>query len=61
MDASEKFKLLEYFKIKTKGEWYTSIAGKLVLKTAFELDSFHLTKMLLGFPHMKGLKLEVME
>ena len=36
MDLNEKFELLEYYKIKTSGEWYNSIAGDLVLKTRFE-------------------------
>ncbi len=50
MEASEKFKLLEYFKIKTKGEWYTSIAGKLVLKTAFEFGFLSSYKNVIGIP-----------
>ena len=33
MEEDDKFKLLEYYKLKTVGEWYTSIAGDLVLKT----------------------------
>ena len=32
----ERFKLLEYYKIKFKGEWYNKIAGKLVLKASTE-------------------------
>ncbi len=36
MDINEKFDLLEYYKIKTSGEWYSSIVGNLVLKTRFE-------------------------
>ena len=36
MTDDEKFQLLEYYKFKTKGEWYTSISGNLVLKTLFE-------------------------
>ncbi len=32
----ERFKWLEYFKIKFKGDWYTRIAGKLVLRTNIE-------------------------
>ncbi|WP_375323615.1 outer membrane protein assembly factor [Flagellimonas sp. GZD32] len=32
----ERFKLLEYFKIKFKGDWYTPIVGKLVLRTNAE-------------------------
>ena len=33
----ERFKWLEYYKIKFKGTWYTKIAGKLVLRTNTEL------------------------
>ena len=36
MELNEKFELLEYYKIKTSGEWYSSITGNLVLKTRFE-------------------------
>ena len=36
MDLNEKFDLLEYYKIKTSGEWYSVIKGDLVLKTRFE-------------------------
>ncbi|MFC2147734.1 outer membrane protein assembly factor [Bacteroidota bacterium] len=32
----ERFKWLEYFKIKFKGDWYTRIVGKLVLRTNIE-------------------------
>jgi outer membrane protein insertion porin family len=32
----ERFKLLEYYKIKFRGDWYTSIVGKLVLRTNAE-------------------------
>ncbi len=32
----ERFKLLEYFKIKFKGDWYTPIVGKLILRTNAE-------------------------
>ena len=32
----ERFKWLEFYKIKFKGDWYTKIAGKLVLKPSFE-------------------------
>ena len=32
----ERFKWLEFYKIKFKGEWYTRIFGKLVLKTQTE-------------------------
>jgi len=50
MEAADKFKLLEYFKIKTKGEWYTSIVGKLVLKTAFEFGFLSSYKDVIGIP-----------
>ena len=50
MEPEDKFKLLEYFKIKTKGEWYTSIAGKLVLKTAFEFGFLSSYKDVIGIP-----------
>lgn len=36
-DASEKYKWVEYHKWKFKAEWYTSIVGKLVLKTSAKL------------------------
>jgi outer membrane protein insertion porin family len=32
----ERYKWLEFYKIKFKGEWYTKLAGKLVLKPTFE-------------------------
>ena len=32
----ERYKWLEFYKIKFKGEWYTKLAGKLILKTTFE-------------------------
>ena len=32
----ERFKLLEFFKIKFKGDWYSRITGKLVLRTNAE-------------------------
>lgn len=32
----QRFKWLEYFKIKFKGDWYTQIVGKLVLRTNIE-------------------------
>ena len=32
----ERFKLLEFFKIKFKGDWYSQITGKLVLRTNAE-------------------------
>ncbi|GLU42623.1 outer membrane protein assembly factor [Allomuricauda sp. NBRC 101325] len=32
----ERFKLLEYFKIKFKGDWYTTLVDKLVLRTNAE-------------------------
>ncbi|AWX45197.1 Outer membrane protein assembly factor BamA [Flagellimonas maritima] len=33
----ERFKLLEFYKIKFKGDWYTQLVGKLVLRTNAEL------------------------
>src|SRR5690606_24054828 len=32
----ERYKLLEFYKIKFKGDWYTSLVGKLVLRTNAE-------------------------
>lgn len=32
----ERFKWLEYYKVKFKGDWYTRLAGKLVLRTGTE-------------------------
>jgi len=32
----ERYKWLEFYKIKFKGEWYTKLAGKLILKPTFE-------------------------
>jgi outer membrane protein insertion porin family len=32
----ERYKWLEFYKIKFKGEWYTKLAGKLILRPAFE-------------------------
>jgi outer membrane protein insertion porin family len=32
----ERYKWLEFYKIKFKGEWYTKLAGKLILKPSFE-------------------------
>lgn len=32
----ERFKWLEFYKIKFKGDWYTRIAGKLILKPSIE-------------------------
>src|SRR5690606_21176221 len=32
----ERFKLLEYYKIKFKGDWYTTLTGKLVLRANAE-------------------------
>jgi len=33
---SERFKFLEYYKIKFKGDWYTTLVGKLVLRSNAE-------------------------
>jgi outer membrane protein insertion porin family len=32
----ERYKWLEFYKIKFKGEWYTKLVGKLILKPSFE-------------------------
>ncbi len=32
----KRYKWLEFYKIKFKGEWYTKLAGKLILKPSFE-------------------------
>ena len=32
----ERFRWLEFYKIKFKGDWYTSIVDKLVVKSGFE-------------------------
>ena len=32
----ERFKLLEYYKVKFRGDWYTQLVGKLVLRTNAE-------------------------
>jgi outer membrane protein insertion porin family len=32
----ERFRLLEYYKVKFKGDWYTTLVGKLVLRTNAE-------------------------
>lgn len=32
----ERFKLLEFYKVKFKGDWYTTLVGKLVLRTNAE-------------------------
>ncbi len=37
LDAEEKYKWLEYYKIKIKGKWYTSFTDKLVLMTNAEM------------------------
>ena len=37
LDAAEKYKWLEYYKIKAKGKWYTSFTDKLVLMTNAEM------------------------
>ncbi len=50
LDDDEKFKLLEYYKIKTKGEWYTSIAGNLVLKTLYEFGFLSSYNKDIGIP-----------
>lgn len=37
LDPSEKYKWLEYYKIKAQGKWYTSFTDKLVLMTNAEM------------------------
>ncbi len=37
LDLEEKYKWLEYYKISYKGKWYTSLPGKFVLMSNFEL------------------------
>ena len=50
MDDNEKFKLLEYYKIKASGEWYNSIIGNLVLKTRFEFGFMSSYNDKIGIP-----------
>ena len=50
MEEDDKFKLLEYYKLKTIGEWYTSIAGDLVLKTQFEFGLLGAYNQDIGIP-----------
>ncbi|MFY9243320.1 MAG: outer membrane protein assembly factor BamA [Polaribacter sp.] len=37
LDAAEKYKWLEYYKLNAKGKWYTSFTDKLVLMTNAEM------------------------
>lgn len=37
LDAAERYKWLEYYKIKAQGKWYTSFTDKLVLMTNAEM------------------------
>lgn len=37
LDPSERYKWLEYYKLKAKGKWYTSFTDKLVLMTNAEM------------------------
>lgn len=50
MDDEEKFKFLEYKKIKTEGTWYNSISGNLVFKTHFEFGFLSAYNDDLGLP-----------
>ena len=50
MGDDEKFKLLEYYKIKTRGEWYTPIIENLVLKTQFEFGFLAAYNTEIGIP-----------
>jgi outer membrane protein insertion porin family len=50
MNDQEKFKFLEYKKIKTQGTWFNAIAGDLVLKTHFEFGFLSAYNQELGLP-----------
>lgn len=39
LSGNEKYKWLEYYKIKFSADWYTNIVGKLILRTHFETAS----------------------
>ncbi len=50
MPDEDKFKFLEYYKIKTRGEWYTELVSKLVLKTSFEFGFLSAYNDAVGIP-----------
>tara|TARA_B100000674_G_scaffold497283_1_gene530425 strand:+ start:1097 stop:3589 length:2493 start_codon:yes stop_codon:yes gene_type:complete len=50
MPEEDKFELLEYYKIKTRGEWYTELVSKLVLKTSFEFGFLSAYNDAVGIP-----------
>ena len=50
MNDQEKFRFLEYNKIKTQGTWFNAIAGDLVLKTHFEFGFLSAYNKELGLP-----------
>lgn len=39
LEPKERFKWLEYYKLRFSADWYTNIVGKLVLRTHFETGS----------------------
>ena len=50
MDDQQKFKFLEYMKVKTEGTWFNSLIGNLVLKTHFEFGFLSAYNDQLGIP-----------
>ena len=57
----EKFRWLEYYKLKFNGEWHTSIIGKLVFKAQTDFGSLESTTKNVVVFHSKGFILVVME
>ena len=57
----EKFRWLEYYKLKFSGEWYTSIIGKLVFKAQTDFGLLEFTTKNVVVFHSKGFILVVME
>jgi len=50
MGDQEKFKFLEYKKLKAQGTWFSAISGDLVLKTHFEFGFLSAYNQQLGIP-----------
>ena len=50
LQADEKYKWLEYYKIKFSADWYTNFIGKFVLRTHFETASLGAYDDAVGIP-----------
>jgi outer membrane protein insertion porin family len=49
-ESAERFKWLEFYKWRFNAEWYTPIAGKLILKTAAKIGSLGIYNKYVGYP-----------